>query len=116
MFYYSFQEKKGEISKSKETDKVRISKEETVIQSDEKGAKKTVIEETEFPKSFVSKERNIDLSFDLEKPGIDTVNNTQNDLAAKSQVQYSKATFKEEQEQQNTDKSGRLSFGFISQV
>ncbi|KAK1390595.1 Time for coffee [Heracleum sosnowskyi] len=91
-------EKMRETSKAKETVKVGISKEDTVIQSDEKGAK-TIIEDVEFQKSLISKERNIDLHFDLEKPGMDTVNNPQNDHVVQAQVQYSKAnpTFKEEQ-------------------
>lgn len=102
-----FQEKNGEMSKVNETDKVGTGKEDIAIQSDEKGAKK-VMEEVEFQKSYISKERNIDLHFDLEKLGMDTVNNPQNENVGKSQAQYSKAPFKEEQP--NTEKSGRLFF------
>ncbi|XP_074322176.1 protein TIME FOR COFFEE-like isoform X3 [Apium graveolens] len=101
-----FDMEKGETSKAKETIKVGISKEDTMIQSDEKG-EKTIIEEVEFQKSLATKERNIDLHFDLEKPSMDTVNNSQNDHVVQLQIQYSKAkpTFKEEQS--STDKSAQ---------
>lgn len=100
----------GEMIKDKEDNKVgKTSKEETVIQLNEKRAK-VITEEVESQNSSINKERNIDLQFDLEKPDRE-INKLLPHQVLKSQLPSPKATLREEQPR--TDKVGELSLDFF---